>query len=274
MSTAPSIDRGRLAADVVTALEARGATRHGDELQFRCLSEDHEDVTPSASYNILKRVHKCQGCDASGGLYGGDHPISQLLDFDLDSYRNNGTQPQRQPSRSKKNTSIVSWPIRDPDDGHVLGVHCRRNLTNGKKDGRPWWTGPNGEKKLGRKVVDLPLYAAHFLGNREPGDDMPVIVCEGEPATAVVTEATAEYEKDSDPLAAFLDEVCVLSPCAEARAGELYQHYSSWAEHHKLTQKERLSNTMFGRKMTERYEKFPTSTGAVYRGIGCRKNDA
>ena len=56
----------------------RGAQRHGDELRYRCLSDDHEDANPSAAYNVIKKAHKCQGCGISGGLIVGDHPIALL----------------------------------------------------------------------------------------------------------------------------------------------------------------------------------------------------
>ena len=88
----------------------------------------------------------------------------------------------------------------------------------------------------------------------------------------VVTEATAEYERESDLLSVFLDEACVLQPDAETRASQLYGHYCAWVDDNQLTKWERLNSTMFGRKMTERFGKVKTGTGHIaYRGIGCRE---
>jgi putative DNA primase/helicase len=83
---------------------------------------------------------------------------------------------------------------------------------------------------------------------------------------AIVTEATREYEQDSDPLAAFLAEACELEPTAEVGAKDLFEHYKHWTEQHGLTERERLTSTMFGRKMAERFER---TDGArrTYRGI-------
>ena len=179
---ATSIDLDRLAADVVARLEARGAQRHGDELRYRCLSDDHEDANPSAAYNVIKKAHKCQGCGISGGLIVGDHPIALLLGFDPEHYRsNNGSRPH-----DKKVTATSSWDIRDPDDGQVVAVHHRRDLPDG---GKTLWWSRNGESGLnGMKVADLPLYAAARLSDREPGDDTPVMLVEGEKAADALLE--------------------------------------------------------------------------------------
>jgi hypothetical protein len=37
---------------ITQALEARGGTKHGDELRFRCVA--HEDDRPSADFNVSK----------------------------------------------------------------------------------------------------------------------------------------------------------------------------------------------------------------------------
>lgn len=87
-------------------------------------------------------------------------------------------------------------------------------------------------------------------------------------APAIVTDATREYERDSDPLAAFLDEACELEPTSIVRASEIYDHYKRWADRHSLTERERLSSTMFGRKMAERFAKERQPSGhVVYRGL-------
>ena len=86
---------------------------------------------------------------------------------------------------------------------------------------------------------------------------------------AVVTDATREYEVDSDLLAAFLAEACELDTASEIRASELFEHYRQWAERHGMTERERLSSTMFGRKLSERFGKLRDSGNrTIYRGLG------
>jgi putative DNA primase/helicase len=90
---------------------------------------------------------------------------------------------------------------------------------------------------------------------------------DGLQAPASVMEATAEYEADSDPLAAFLMEACTLDVNAEVGARDLFEHYRAWATHHGLTDRERLTPTMFGRKVRERFERVQGRRGNVYRGL-------
>ena len=89
----------------------------------------------------------------------------------------------------------------------------------------------------------------------------------------VVTEATAEYQADSDPLAAFLDEATEPDAHAEVRASELFEHYRRWADRHRLDERERLSATGFGRKVSERLRRSKTRAGWVYFGIARRPLD-
>jgi putative DNA primase/helicase len=89
---------------------------------------------------------------------------------------------------------------------------------------------------------------------------------------AVVADATTAYERDSDALAAFIDEACILHPEAETKAHELFCHYQAWADRSGLakTGPERLTATAFGRRMGTRFSRLARSTGNVYRGIGKR----
>jgi putative DNA primase/helicase len=92
---------------------------------------------------------------------------------------------------------------------------------------------------------------------------------------AVVVNATREYERDSDPLAAFLEEACELDPVAEVTASDLYNHYSRWADQHGLSDRDgRLKMTGFGIKVSERFQKDrQAGTGRVlYRGIARRSS--
>ena len=86
----------------------------------------------------------------------------------------------------------------------------------------------------------------------------------------VVLDATREYQRDSDPLAEFLDEACELDVNAETGASELYEHYKRWAERHGLSELERITSTMFGRKMAERFAKRKRGPITVYQGLSRR----
>jgi len=94
---------------------------------------------------------------------------------------------------------------------------------------------------------------------------------DGLQAPDTVLEATKEYEQDSDPLAGFLAEACDLSPRNEVGAKELFEHYRKWADGHGFGDRERLSQTMFGRKISERFEKLRDRTSGIsYRGLARR----
>ena len=89
-------------------------------------------------------------------------------------------------------------------------------------------------------------------------------------APDLVMAATREYEADSDPLAAFLDEACDRDPEATVGARELFEHYKTWADHHGFGDRERLSATMFGRKMSERLTATKGRRGKTYLGLSAR----
>lgn len=174
-----SVDLARLAADVVEHLQALPrAKRQGGEMTFACpLGDRHRngDAHPSASYSLERRAWRCKGCGASGGLVKGSDPLAQLLGIDTEPYRVNGAEARHagRPDRT--------WEIRDAH-GELIALHHRRDLPHGGK--RVWWATPDGRLGLGgRKTAELPLYGVERLGQREPGDDAPVVVCEGEPAT-------------------------------------------------------------------------------------------
>jgi putative DNA primase/helicase len=76
--------------------------------------------------------------------------------------------------------------------------------------------------------------------------------CGLEPPT-VVTEATAAYEAESDPLRDFVDAELEQQPESQIHASDLYDTYCQWAKEHGLTERERMTATMFGRKMGERF---------------------
>lgn len=93
---------------------------------------------------------------------------------------------------------------------------------------------------------------------------------DGLKAPAIVTAATAEYERDSDTLAGFLEEACDVATGAETGASELFEHYKRWAERHGLSDRERLTATKFGAKVSERFRRAHTRAGKVYSGLSRR----
>lgn len=87
---------------------------------------------------------------------------------------------------------------------------------------------------------------------------------------AVVLERTEVYRTESDPIAQFVAEECVLGPYFKVRARPLHEAFAVWAM--KLGHPP-MSQTEFGKRMTERYEKKPTNRGAQYVGIALRADE-
>jgi hypothetical protein len=53
-------------------------------------------------------------------------------------------------------------------------------------------------------------------------------------------------------------------------ATEIFEHYRRWADGHQLSDRERLSRTKFGYKLSERFEKLRERTVRKYRGLARR----
>jgi putative DNA primase/helicase len=83
-----------------------------------------------------------------------------------------------------------------------------------------------------------------------------------------VTGATDTYRSESDPLADFLSSRCLTDERAQVGATEAYRAYKAWAADQSLTERETLSSTSFGRRMTEHFAKRHQKTGNSYLGVG------
>ena len=83
----------------------------------------------------------------------------------------------------------------------------------------------------------------------------------------IVTEATTAYERESDPLAQFLEDACKVDPTAETGADALFNAYRQWAIKQGLNHEEWLSGTALGRKIKTRFETRRTRSGIVYLGV-------
>ncbi len=84
----------------------------------------------------------------------------------------------------------------------------------------------------------------------------------------VVRTATDTYQAESDPLGDFLEACCVLGEPYSVQASQLYRAYEEWARGEGLGDRERLTATMFGKRMSTRFTKKPRKEGKVYLGIG------
>ena len=82
-----------------------------------------------------------------------------------------------------------------------------------------------------------------------------------------VQTATDQYREESDPLSEFLDEACRLGPTFETGASDIYQHYRRWADTHALSERERLTASAFGRRLTGRFACQRRRGGKVYLGL-------
>lgn len=81
-----------------------------------------------------------------------------------------------------------------------------------------------------------------------------------------VTEATAAFRGESDMLATFLEQRCLLNPYTHVRSSELFEAWVQWckAENHDAG-----TQTKFSRELVDRgFDKDRTMHGMVWRGIG------
>jgi len=84
----------------------------------------------------------------------------------------------------------------------------------------------------------------------------------------VVQEATSEYRKEADPLEEFIATTCIIGPEYSILAGNLYKAYTKWADDNGLRERERMTRTMFGRRVSGKFTKERAMGRNVYHGIG------
>lgn len=90
----------------------------------------------------------------------------------------------------------------------------------------------------------------------------------GLPEPAAVHAATETYRIESDPLAAFIDERCLVADGASMQASMAFKAYLAWGGEQGMREREILTSTKFGARMTERFEKKHSKAGNRYVGIG------
>lgn len=77
-------------------------------------------------------------------------------------------------------------------------------------------------------------------------------LAEGLGMAAAVQAATAQYQEESDALAYFLDECCVVHPDGWATLKDMWEAYTDWAKHGDW---EALDRKQFNGRMERRFEK-------------------
>ena len=80
-----------------------------------------------------------------------------------------------------------------------------------------------------------------------------------------VIAATAEYKRDEDLLADFLDQCCEIDPQAETRASVLHGAFKEWYAEN-ISKKSSISQKKFGSLMKDRFEKYKRGV-YFYRGL-------
>ena len=91
---------------------------------------------------------------------------------------------------------------------------------------------------------------------------------EGLTAPDAVRLATTSYRDEMDVIARFFDEHCIITPEGSVASSELYGKYKEWAQE---GGERPMTQTRFGRRIVERFEKRRTSAGRQeYVGITLR----
>ncbi len=81
----------------------------------------------------------------------------------------------------------------------------------------------------------------------------------------IITEATAEFRRDEDTLADFIEECCFLEKGKETKASDLYAAFKDWYE--KQVYKNAPSQKKFGKMMVKKFRREKHGT-YIYFGVG------
>lgn len=128
------------------------------------------------------------------------------------------------------------------------------------------FTGTEADKKLTEKLIAESPGILNWLlegcqrWQNEGLDDIP----------ATITAATTDYENESDPLNDFINDECAFGELHTVPASRLYQQYKAWCEREGFQNREVLSSTAFGRRMSAKFKKEKGRTGATYHGIALK----
>jgi len=92
------------------------------------------------------------------------------------------------------------------------------------------------------------------------------------PTPNIVNEATKTYQAENDDLYDFLVDEYNEKEGVEIRATEFYKKYTDWVENQGFNQKDILSRTAFGRRMSDKFDKVKKRDGMYYSGVGLDSN--
>ncbi len=90
------------------------------------------------------------------------------------------------------------------------------------------------------------------------------------PTPDAILKAMKAYQEQEDPIAEWLNENCVQNEDFQVSAQAVFEDYQDWAEKVRLSKKETLSRQMFGRILTDRFDKKRLTAGYVYYGLKLR----
>lgn len=91
-----------------------------------------------------------------------------------------------------------------------------------------------------------------------------------EPTPECVSRATTEYQSDSDPLSEFILDECIMNPRATGKSIALYKAYQKYCRDQGMTDKEIMSTTAFGRRMSQKFKKSHKEGGTIYSGVALK----
>lgn len=82
-----------------------------------------------------------------------------------------------------------------------------------------------------------------------------------------IQDATNEYQQESDPLNLWLMEYINLDDQKSEQSSALYKSYCKWAVENSFSEREKLSQTMFGLRMKAKFKRVPSHGKMYYIGL-------
>jgi len=132
---------------------------------------------------------------------------------------------------------------------------------------RRTFTGKDMDEKLADKLMAEAPGILRWLV-----DGARLYQQEGLAAPEAVMAATREWKEETDPIAEFISECCVIDDGKYASAGELFAAYKRWAEAAGLSPRDRLSQKRFGMCLSERFVRRRGHGGVrLYDGVALKQ---
>lgn len=92
------------------------------------------------------------------------------------------------------------------------------------------------------------------------------------PLPTMIQEASATYQEESDPLSLWMTTCVTIGDQRSIKASELYKSYFSWARAEGYSDREVLTNTMFGKRISTKFKKIKAEQGLFYIGLDLSKD--